>query len=90
MDIGDIVFYTGDLKHAFDDATLDIMKKYLKIDDLYIIKDIKNYCGRSDLKCYTLNNIYGNQVGDLYANLFPCNSFTINSKHYFSKKYNLK
>jgi len=81
--IGEIVIYTGDLSHAFDQSTEDLMNKYLVQFERYTIISVGNYDD--------INKYYRFKEFDFdYSFYYPCKSFIKNYKIFYKLKYNLK
>ena len=76
--VGEIVIYTGDISHAFDDYTASLMNRFLIPKEEYIVREVGVY---KEGEGYRFRG---------FAYLYPCKSFMKNSKELTKILYNLK
>ena len=86
-EVGEMVLYTGDTSHSLDDATIEVMKKYLIKGKLYKVTHITRYNPFNMFYSWH----YQFECFGIFCYWFPCKSFTKKSmREIVTDKYGLK
>ena len=72
--------YTGDTSYAIDNATSNLMDRYLILEQWYKVVSICNYAQSGEMH-YILGN---------WGIAYPCKSFIKDYRRYIKNKYDLK